>query len=94
MAVPLNRTLVFGSGVSSLSACSGEEAFSGPEEKSISILPFCGVLKEGARKRVFLGVSEKRKVWELGSRRAGGSGLSGELNSSRFPIFIRRVAKL
>lgn len=37
-----------GSGVSSLSAFSGEEGFSGPDEKSMSILR--GVVKDGLRK--------------------------------------------
>ena len=37
------------SGVSSLSALSGEEAMSGPEEQT-SISSFLGVVKDGARK--------------------------------------------
>lgn len=69
----------FWSGVSSLSANSGDEGFSGPEEKSMSILR--GVVKEGARNwgAGFMDVGcEKRKGWELGSRRAGVEGLTGE----------------
>ena len=67
---------VFGaSGVSSLSACSGDEAFSGPEEKSTSN-GFLGVTKEGARYGDAGGldegrICEKRKGCEFGSRSAG-----------------------
>jgi hypothetical protein len=46
---------------------------------------FWGVVKEGVRRGVFLGVCEKRKGWELGSRRARGSALLGEVKSEWVP---------
>lgn len=44
----LGCALRAGSGVSSLSALSGDEGFSGPDEKSMSILR--GVVNDGLRK--------------------------------------------
>lgn len=65
----------FASGVSSVSACSGEETFSVPEEKSMSI-GFRGVVKAGLPKTGagFMAGWEKRKGCELGSRSAGVEG--------------------
>lgn len=67
------------SGVSSLSALSGDEGFSPPDEKSRSSLRgvvkagFCGIVDEEA----FSG-RENKKGCEPGSRRAGVDGFSGE----------------
>lgn len=75
---PFAPFFVGGSGVSSLSAFSGEDMFSAPEEKSRSNLR--GVMKAGWLK-TDLGVAggcEKRKGCEFGSRREGNDFFSGE----------------
>jgi hypothetical protein len=47
LAVKVIGAVFCASGVSSLSACSGDDTFSGPEEKSTSSA-FRGVVKDGA----------------------------------------------
>jgi len=77
----------FWSGVSSASACSGDEAFSGPDEKSISV-GFRGVVKAGFPKTgagFRPGGCEKRNGCELGSRRAGVEAFWGESKTLREP---------
>ena len=70
------------SGVASLSALSGDDATSGPEEGMSTSSLVRGVTKEGARKlegSVFAaGVEEKRNVSDPGSLRAGTVVLMGE----------------
>ena len=76
---PFPPFFVGGSGVSSLSAFSGEDMFSAPEEKSRSNLR--GVMKAGWLKTdlgVAGGCCEKRKGCEFGSRREGSDFFSGE----------------
>lgn len=75
--------LVGCSGVSSLSALSGEEKFSAPDEKSMSTLR--GVVKAvllkiglGEEGVAADGILEKRKGWEIGSRRDGKGFLVGD----------------
>lgn len=84
------------SGVSSLSACSGEDMFSGPEEKSTSTSNLRGVWNAGCP-NIDLGVGgagwEKRKGCELGARRAGTDFFSGESNALCVPVDQDRVVR-
>lgn len=71
------------SGVSSLSACSGDERFSAPEETSTSNLR--GVVKDEPRVRLTL-LKEgcaRRVVWVNGSRGAGVWGFMGDAKVRR-----------
>ena len=89
---PFAPFFVGGSGVSSLSAFSGEDMFSAPEEKSRSNLR--GVMKAGWLK-MDLGVAggaggcEKRKGCEFGSRREGNDFFSGESKVLCGPVIVR-----
>ena len=75
--------------MSSVSPFAGDDWFSGPEEKSVSIMRLWGVVKEGLRNwtgSFMEGVEGKTDASELGLRSEENEGFLGESKGSYEPV--------